>query len=81
MKGAPEFNFKKLFKIWWKFDRKEILDDIKKEGQEGKRVLALAFKKINKDKTRLKLQDEKGLTFLGYFVFEDPIKINSQRSN
>jgi Mg2+-importing ATPase len=53
---------------------KELKEDMAREGQEGKRVLALAFKKVDKNKSEIKIQDEKGLTFLGYFVFEDPLK-------
>ncbi len=36
------------------FDKKEVKEDIEREGQEGKRVLALAFKKIDKDKDSIK---------------------------
>jgi len=42
--------------------------------------LALAFKKVNKGKKSLKLEDEKGLTFLGYFVFEDPLKSTAKEA-
>ncbi len=75
VKGAPESILKNCSKFSGNFDKKEIKEDIEKEGQDGKRVLAIAFKKVEKRIRRiLKVQDEKGLTFLGYFVFDDPIK-------
>ncbi|MCX6723137.1 MAG: HAD family hydrolase, partial [Candidatus Staskawiczbacteria bacterium] len=80
VKGAPESIIKSCsrqsFNGQAKF--KELKDDITKEGEEGKRVLAIAFKKISKDLPaqagKITVADEKGLTFLGYFVFEDPLK-------
>jgi len=75
VKGAPEFvlrNCKKPAYAKGFGVAREILEDIKKEGQEGKRTLALAYKQINKDS--ISVADEKGLTFFGYFVFEDPLK-------
>jgi len=74
VKGAPESILKNCSKLSGSFDRKEIEEDTEKEGKEGKRVLAIAFKQVERDKTELRLQDEKQLTFLGYFVFEDPLK-------
>ncbi|MCX6718606.1 MAG: cation-transporting P-type ATPase [Candidatus Staskawiczbacteria bacterium] len=74
VKGAPESILKNCSKFGGNFDKKEIKEDVEKEGLEGKRVLALAFKKVDKEKNNLKVEDEKGLTFLGYFVFEDPLK-------
>jgi len=80
VKGAPESIIKNCSKFGG-FDRKslpagrqEIKEDIEREGHDGKRVLALAFKKVDSDKTDIKVHDEKQLTFLGYFVFEDPLK-------
>ncbi len=74
VKGAPESIIKNCSKFSGNFDKKEIKEDTEKEGQEGRRVLALAFKKIDSKISSVKIQDEKGLTFLGYFVFEDPLK-------
>ncbi|MGD0577076.1 MAG: HAD-IC family P-type ATPase, partial [Candidatus Staskawiczbacteria bacterium] len=74
VKGAPESILRNCSSLSGNFDKKEIREDIEKEGQEGKRVLALAFKKMDAEKNKIKVQDEKGLTFLGYFVFEDPLK-------
>jgi P-type Mg2+ transporter len=84
VKGSPESVLKNCLKSSGQrskeFDRKEILEDIKREGDEGKRVLALAFKKIDKEKNEIKIQDEKALTFLGYFVFEDPLKSSAKEA-
>lgn len=74
VKGAPESIIKNCLKFGGNFDKKEIKEDIEREGHEGKRVLALAYKKMDKDRDSIKVQDEKQLTFLGYFVFEDPLK-------
>ena len=71
-KGAPEFVLKLCSKFSGDYKRNEILKDITREGHDGKRVLVVAFKEINKEEITAK--DEKGLTFLGYFVFEDPLK-------
>ena len=49
---------------------------VEQEGINGKRVLAIGFRKVD-DNTFSKGYDqsqEKDLTFLGYFVFEDPLK-------
>ena len=80
VKGAPESIIKNCSKFSGNFDKKEIKEDIGKEGEDGKRVLAIAFKKVEKDKNDLKVQDEKGLTFLGYFVFDDPIKSTAKEA-
>lgn len=78
VKGAPEIILNLCSKAGGKLNRKEIKGDAKKEGQEGKRVLAIAYKKITKDK--ITEDDEKKLTFLGYFVFEDPLKSSTQEA-
>lgn len=74
VKGAPESILKNCSRISGNFDKKEIKEDTEREGKEGKRVLALAFKKVDKNKADIKIQDERGLTFLGYFIFDDPLK-------
>ncbi|MDP3882434.1 MAG: HAD-IC family P-type ATPase [Candidatus Staskawiczbacteria bacterium] len=78
VKGAPEVLLNLCSKAGGKSARKEIEDDTKKEGLDGKRVLALAYKKIPKDV--ITKEDEKRLSFLGYFVFEDPLKNTAQEA-
>ncbi len=86
VKGAPEFILKDCSKFSGHFDRKEIKEDLEREGNEGRRVLAIAFKKVPARaggkglKTSISAQDEKGLTFLGYFVFADPLKATAKEA-
>ncbi len=72
VKGAPEVVLSLCSRTGGKSERREIKEDAQREGESGNRVLALAYKKVLKEVITEK--DEKGLTFLGYFVFEDPIK-------
>lgn len=46
---------------------------VKNEGKEGKRVLAIAIKKLKKTKDEL-ISEEKNLEFIGCISFYDPIK-------
>jgi Mg2+-importing ATPase len=80
VKGAPESLIKNCSKFSGNFDKKELKEDIAKEGKSGRRVLAIAFKKIDKNKNDINVADEKGLTFLGYFVFEDPLKSTAKEA-
>lgn len=77
VKGAPEV----ILKLCSKFSGKnEMLEDVQREGQDGKRSLAIAYKKIDVSGFKLQASSERGLTFLGYFVFEDPLKITAEES-
>ncbi len=78
VKGAPELVIEKCPQFSGRFTHLEILEDIKREGSEGKRVLAIAYKKITKD--QITKDDERDLTFLGYFVFEDPLKATAKEA-
>lgn len=80
VKGAIESILKNCTKMGGNFDKKEIQGDAEREGDDGRRVLAIAYKKIAKEKTEIKSDDEKQLTFLGYFVFEDPIKETAEEA-
>ena len=40
----------------------------------------MAFKKIDKNTDNIKVEDEKQLTFLGYYVFEDPLKSTAKEA-
>jgi Mg2+-importing ATPase len=72
VRGAPEFILKLSSSFEEGIERLKIEEEIKREGREGKRVLAVAFKKFEKDE--FTEADEKNLTFLGYFSFHDPLK-------
>ena len=76
VKGAPEIIFKKTSKEGSFHIHQEVRQAVEQEGINGKRVLAIGFRKIDNN-TFSKGYDqsqEKDLTFLGYFVFEDPLK-------
>lgn len=78
VKGAAEILLASCSKLPKGETKKSILSEIEKEGQDGKRVLAIAYKELTKEK--ISKSDEKGLTFLGYFVFEDPLKATAKES-
>ena len=95
VKGAPENILKNCVKFNGNFKPSELKEDTEKEGLDGKRVLAVAYKKLNTIKPRyagntlklfhhpkddIKESDERGLTFLGYFVFEDPLKSTAEEA-
>ncbi len=71
-RGAPEVVLKLCSSAGRSFEKKEIKEATAREGQDGKRVLAVAYKKFSGQNFSEK--DEKDFTFLGYFVFEDPLK-------
>jgi len=78
VKGAPEVILKDSLIIEDDLKKEKILEEIKKEGKEGKRVLAVAFKNFDKDE--FTKADEKNLTFVGYFSFEDPLKKTAKKT-
>jgi Mg2+-importing ATPase len=67
VKGAPEA----VLKLSSRFNEApgKIKEEIKIEGEKGKRVLAVGFKEIAGE-----VNEERNLTFLGYFCFSDPLK-------
>lgn len=72
VKGAPETILKLSIRIEGDLEREKVKEEIEKEGETGKRTLAVAFKKI--DKRDFSEKDEENLNFLGYFSFSDPLK-------
>jgi Mg2+-importing ATPase len=52
----------------------KIMQWIAQRGQEGKRVIAVAYREIPKDETSDLKKAEKNLTFQGIISFVDPIK-------
>ncbi len=72
VKGAPETVLKLSSKFEGDLNWEDIKKEIEKEGREGKRVLAIAYKTVAKKE--ILENDEKDLTFLGYFTFLDPLK-------
>lgn len=78
VKGAPEIILKLSSKFENGSQKEEVEKQIEKEGKEGKRILAVAFKEF--DKKYFSKKDEKDFTFLGYFSFKDPLKETSKES-
>jgi Mg2+-importing ATPase len=72
VKGAPETILKICSQWEGSLNEKDVKKKIKEEGKEGKRILALAYREFEKDS--FSENDEKGLRFLGYFSFTDPLK-------
>ena len=72
VKGAPEVILNLSSRFENNRTREKLKKDIEKEGFEGKRTFAVAFKEFtNKYLTK---KEESDLTFLGYFYFRDPLK-------
>ena len=78
VKGAPEAILKLSSKFEDSLTIEKLEAQIKKEGGEGKRILAVGYKNFEKDTYGEK--DEKNLIFLGYFSFYDPLKPTAQKS-
>lgn len=68
VKGAPEV----ILGLSLNYDNEEIRKEIDERGMGGKRILAIAIK--NLDRADYGEEDEKSLTFLGYFSLIDPLK-------
>ncbi|HEX7042293.1 MAG TPA: magnesium-translocating P-type ATPase [Patescibacteria group bacterium] len=56
-----------------KEEKEKILKKFQDYSKEGIRVLAIAHKNIE-TKEKYSLEDEKGLTFMGFLLYKDPIK-------
>ena len=72
IKGAPEKILEKSIGFEEGLLKSEIEEQIKSEGRNGKRILAIAYKEINKEK--ISEEDEKNFKFLGIIGFVDPLK-------
>jgi Mg2+-importing ATPase len=74
LRGAPE----KILELSKGNKKEEILKIAKEKGKEGKRVLAIAFKEVQKEK--FSEDDEKDLNFLGILCFQDPLKKGAKKT-
>ena len=72
VKGAPEYVLNICSSIEGVKNKEQIKAEIELEGKQGRRVLAIAYKNFEKEK--FAEEDEKGLIFLGYYTFKDPLK-------
>jgi len=82
-KGAPEVILGICSDFSHGYKKNEIKEDATREGQDGKRVLAIAYKKLEKlgqASPNMSKKDERAMTFLGYFVFEDPLKNTAEEA-
>ncbi|MFA5643217.1 MAG: HAD-IC family P-type ATPase [Candidatus Paceibacterota bacterium] len=72
VKGAAEIVLEACSGLEGSLTRETVIEELRKEGKQGRRTLGVAFKKM--DKREYSQSDEKGLTFLGFFSFVDPLK-------
>ncbi|WP_125152501.1 magnesium-translocating P-type ATPase [Clostridium rectalis] len=49
-------------------------------NEEGFRVIAVAYKKVKEDRNEFSIEDEKGMTLLGFMAFLDPPKETSKEA-
>lgn len=61
-------------------DKRECLDLVHELNDKGFRVVALAYRKIEKAKTTYLATDENGLVLLGFLSFFDPPKESAQEA-
>jgi len=72
-RGAPEEILERCSeRIEENLKIEEIKENLKKEGREGRRILAIAYKFFEKNEFSEK--DEKNLKFLGFITFTDPLR-------
>jgi len=83
LRGAPEVILEKSSEIEGGLIREEIEKEIKEEGEEGKRILAIAYKFFDPERNKISNgvnkdefteNDEKNLKFLGFITFIDPLR-------
>ena len=72
VRGAPEVILEISSEIEGGFKKEEIIKEIKEKGEEGKRILAIAYKFFGKEE--YSEEDERNLKFLGYITFLDPLR-------
>jgi len=78
LRGAPEEILERCSEIEGDLKIGEIKENLKKEGKEGKRILAVAFKFF--DKNEFSEADEKNLKFLGVITFIDPLRKTARQT-
>lgn len=78
VKGAAEVILGLSSNFEGNFNKEQIQNEIEKKGREGKRMLAIGFKKINQKYFSDDIEND--LTFLGYFSFIDPLKDTAEEA-
>ena len=70
--GAPEKILDICSHFSSSYEKNKILSELNWYGKKGYRTLAVGYKKFSK--SHCAIGDEKNLTFVGFFVFDDPLK-------
>ncbi len=78
IKGAPEILLKFSQSFEGNLTRPEVEKLISEKGREGKRILAVAYKKITEESADV--FESKDLIFLGCFSFYDPLKDTAEEA-
>lgn len=60
--------------------RRDLVEEYNELSNDGYRVIAIAYKEFDKDKTVFSSADEEGLVLLGYLAFLDPPKDSSAKA-
>jgi P-type Mg2+ transporter len=60
--------------------KNDLFEDYQSLSTEGYRVLGIAYKEFQKDKTSFSVEDEKDLILLGYVAFFDPPKDSAEKA-
>ncbi len=76
VRGAPELILELSAQI--SQPKEEIKKQFEQLGRQGRRILAIATKKITTKK--ISIDDEKDLTFVGFFSFIDPVKKSARET-
>lgn len=71
--GAPEIilNHSKFNSLK---EKEELLAKFKHYGQQGYRLVGFAYKKLNKQITKIEKDDLKSFVWLGVLIYEDPVR-------
>ncbi len=72
VKGAPEVVLKLCSDFGNQQNSEQIKEEIRNQGERGRRILALAYKDFSRN--NYSEEEEKDLKFLGFFAFSDPLK-------
>ena len=77
-RGAPEEILERSSEIEDNLKMEEIKENLKKEGKEGKRILAIGYKFF--EKNEFSEGDEKDFKFLGFITFIDPLRKTAKQT-
>jgi len=78
VKGAAEHILERCSSTEGAKSKEQFKTEMETEGEKGRRVLAIAYKNFEGEK--FTEQDERDLTFLGYYSFKDPLKKTAEEA-